>query len=285
MTRIFDLTKGDCVNPIEAVYASSGNSCLVKVPLDRIVTFNYSAFSLGINGKHPFVRTLKAYEENSQLTAKASPLRWFYDLYQPATASELMDIPRPSYSAFLDLPPLASLPLSSWLSPEKYCEYIKSIYQREDTEQGVKLDEFIGGSQFGPIEPRKLFIEYRRLTHLYDSIKSRGYKPQTGEWMTGTAWIDEKDWVVMVSTGQHRIACLAALGHESAVVRLQPKKAPGGLMLKSFSRHFPSVVNGFHTEEEALAIFDRIISKKSPRVASDWIDYCINHLSLPCVEK
>lgn len=272
--EIYDLTEGNLAHPVEAVYASCGKSCLVRIPLDRIVTFNYSAFSLEVDGCHPFVNTLNMYDRNHALTADNSPLRWFYDLYQPATASDLMDVPSPSYSAFCDLPALASPPLYSWESPEKYYSYIKSIYQREDAEQGSKLGEFIGGTQFGPVDPRKLVIEYRRLTGIYDSIKKHGYNTDNGEWITGAAWVDEKDWIVMVSTGQHRIACLAALGYESVVVRLQPKKAPGGIMHRSFSRHFPTVVNGFHSEQEALAIFDRIVSKKPPSAAKGWLDYC-----------
>ncbi|MGC3875126.1 hypothetical protein ACPF7Z_17895 [Halomonas sp. GXIMD04776] len=94
--ELFDLTQADCSHPLEAVYRSNGKTCLIKVPLSRIVTFNYSAFSLRRDGGHPFIRTLNEYENNSDMTAGNSPLRHYYGLYQPKNASELMDISYPS---------------------------------------------------------------------------------------------------------------------------------------------------------------------------------------------
>jgi len=223
----------------------------------------------------PFYERLRGrFPRSTHLLAENSPLRRYYELYQPATASELMDLSCPSYAEFNDLPALAAPPLWSWKSPKEYCSHIKNVYKKEDEEQGVKLGEFIGGTQFGPIETRKLTIEYRRLIRLYESIKRHGFRPERCEWIAGTAWADENDWVIAISTGQHRLACLAALGYESVIVHLQPSKAPGGIMLRSCSRHFPTVVNGFHTEEEALAIFDRIVNKKQPKAASEWLAYC-----------
>lgn len=272
--ELFDLTCAGHIHPIEAVYNSCGNACLVKVPLTRLVTFDYSAFPLDSGGGHPFVITLDEYKRNPSLSAEHSPLRQYYDFYRPATASELMDIDRPSCPDFDHLPALAATPLWSWKSPEAYCAHLMEVYRKEDEAQGVKVGKFIGASQFGPVAPRKLTIEYARLTRLYDSIKRDGFRPERGEWITGVVWADERDWVIAVSTGQHRLACLAALGHESAIVYLQPKKAPSGIMLRSWSRHFPSVINGFHTQQEALAIFDRIVCKRPPKAADAWLAYC-----------
>lgn len=272
--EFFDLTLADSLHPIEAVYTSCGKPCLVKVPLDRMVTFDYTAFSLDPKGGHPFIKTLEKYENNRGMTAEASPLRRYYELYQPRTARELMDIESPSYPEFNTLPALSATPLWSWKSPEAYCAHLKAVYRSEDEAQGVTPGRFIGGSQFGPIEPSKLAMEYRRLTGLYESINKHGFRHDKCEWITGTVWADDDDWVIAVSTGQHRLACLAVLGYDSAIVYLQPSKAPGGIMLRSCSRYFPSVVNGLHTEAEALIIFDRIMSKTPPIAANAWLAYC-----------
>lgn len=261
-------------HPIEAVYASCGKPCLVEVPLSRIVTFGYSALPLESRAGHPFVKTLEEYRDDRRMDAERSPLRKFYSLYQPRSAAELMGLHRPSYSGFADLPALAALPLWAWDSPEGYFRHIKGVHQKENKEQGCRIGEFIGGSQCGPVEHNKLVIEFGRLTKLYESVERYGYQHDKCDWMTGVAWVGESDWVIVISAGQHRLACLGALGYESAIIHLQPTKAPAGLMLRSCHRHFPSVVNGYHTAEEALAIFDRMLSRRQPDAAREWLGYC-----------
>lgn len=273
-TIVFDLTKADCPHPIEAAYAARGNPFLITAPLSKMVTFNYSAFSLDPEDGHPFLATLNEYKNDKNIPLELSPLYRYYELYQPKSASDLMDIDNPSYTDFNALPALAATPLWASRRPEDQISYLKYIYRKEDEAQGIRTGKFIGGSEYGPIEIKKLAIEYGRLTTLYDSIKQHGYTPERGDWITGTVWADENDWTIAISTGQHRIACLAALGYESATVYLQEKKAPGGILLRSCARHFPSVVRGFHTEEEATSIFDRISRKRPPKAASEWLSYC-----------
>lgn len=269
----FDLTQNEG-HPVEAVYASRGRPCLVKVPLSRIVTFGYGAFSLKENGGHPFVKTLQEYALNARMNAEESPLGQFYSLFQPASASEYMGLSSPSYARFKELPALSAPPLWEWDSPEDHCERIKEIYRREDVQEGAKTGYFIGGSQFGPVETRKLVIEYNRLTRIYDSIRRQGFRADRCDWMTGVALVNGDDWTIALSTGQHRIACLAALGYKNATIMLLPKKAPGGLVLRSCCRYFPTVVNGFHTEAEAAALFDRLMAGKQPSAARSWLDFC-----------
>ncbi|WFM72662.1 hypothetical protein [Halomonas sp. CKK8] len=261
-------------HPVEAVYASQGEPCLVEVPLSRIITFGYSAFPLAANAGHPFVKTLEEYRNDREMVVDSSPLRKFYELYQPRTAAEFMGLGQPSYSRFETLPALAAPPLWAWDSPEEYCRHIKGVHQAEDKEQRGSSDKFIGGSQFGPVENDKLEIEFRRLTKLYESIERYGYRPEKCDWMTGVAWVGESEWVIVISTGQHRLACLAVLGYESAAVHLQPVKAPAGLMMRSNHRHFPSVVNSYHTAEEARTIFDRMMSRRQPEAAREWLSFC-----------
>ncbi|MGQ4877390.1 hypothetical protein ACOJCM_02285 [Billgrantia sp. LNSP4103-1] len=274
--RLYDLAETEG-HPIEAVYASRGKPCLVRVPLTRIVTFGYSAFSLGSGGGHPFLKALEEYENGNLVPGIGCSLRRFYELYRPSSASELMGLDDPSYTRFNELPALSAPPLWEWQSPDEYCTYIKSIHEKEDVEQGARFGAFAGGSQFGPVEERKLFVEYRRLVRLYESIKSRGFSKADGDPIAGVALVNENDWLIALSTGQHRIACLAALGYESVIVKLLVTKAPAGLMLRSCYRHFPTVVNGYHAGEEALDIFDRIMARRPPKAAQPWLEYCRQH--------
>ncbi|MDN3554855.1 hypothetical protein [Halomonas maura] len=271
---VFDLTTTGCLHPIEAAYAARGKPLLITAPLSRMVTFNYSAFSLDPDDGHPFLATLLQYENDRSIPLELSPLCRYYALYQPKSASELMDIDNPSHADFNRLPALAAIPLWASRPPADQAAFLKDIYRKEDEAQGIHTGEFIGGSEYGPIERRKLAMEYGRLTALYDSIKEHGYSPEKCDRITGTVWANDDDWTISISTGQHRIACLAALGYESATVYLQETKAPGGILLRSCARHFPSVARGFHTEEEAIRIFDRISRKRPPRVASEWLSYC-----------
>ncbi|KAA0011406.1 hypothetical protein F0A17_15035 [Billgrantia pellis] len=283
--KFFDLSE-DKGHPLEAVYAARGKPCLVKVSLSRLVTFGYGAFSLETGGGHPFLKTLEEYKKNPVMSERESSLCRFYELFRPASASELMGLSQPSFSRLNELSALEAPPLWAWESPEEYGSYIKSIHQKEDIEQGARFGAFVGGSQFGPVETRKLAVEYCRLTRLYDSIRAYGFRADRCEPMTGVAMVNGSEWLITVSTGQHRIACMAALGYDSAIIKLQPTKAPAGLMLRSCHRHFPTVLNGFHTEEEALEIFDRLISKKPPRAAHKWLAYCAHGDAVePVVER
>ncbi|WP_416137157.1 hypothetical protein ACM26W_11640 [Halomonas sp. HK25] len=271
---VFDLSRNEVKHPVEAIYKANGNPCYVKVPLSRIVSFEYAAFPLSIEAGHPFLVTLKEYESNPKLTAENSLLGKYYQLFQPANASDVMGLASPSCRDLKVLPAWASPPLWSLKTPEEYLDYIKILFQKEDVSQGVSIGKFMGGSTFGPVEPRKLRLEYARLIGVYESIKKSGYRFDASECVTGTVWVDDGRWVVSVSSGQHRIASLAALGYEHVIVELQSHKALGGVMCKSCCEYFPTVINGIHNVKEAQKIFDRIIRGKPPEAASNWIDYC-----------
>jgi hypothetical protein len=273
---VFDISGDGVKHPVEAVYKAGGKPCLVRVPLDRIVSFEYAAFPLSVAGGHPFLITLKEYQDNQELTAETSSMAKYYQAYQPANASEVMGLVSPSCRKLRDLPAHASPPLWSPKLPEEYLSYIKDLFKKEDESQGVHLSEFIGGSNFGPIETRKLLLEFDRLIGVYESIKKNGFRFDPSDCITGTAWVDGNDWVISVSSGQHRIASLAALGYEDVIVELQSHKAPGGIMFKSCCQYFPTVVNGLHDVKEAQIIFERILCKKQPVAAKSWLYYCKN---------
>lgn len=63
----------------------------------------------------------------------------------------------------------------------------------------------------------------------------------------------------IVETGRHRMAALAALGHETAPVWL-----PSKVVRREEVSAWPGVVAGVFTRKDALAIFGRLFAARQP---------------------
>ena len=104
-----------------------------------------------------------------------------------------------------------------------------------------------------------------RLTRLLKSIQKNGYYRHDGYNGDIGGYILVKDgkFVVMIITGQHRIAVLAALDFQTIAVRI------GHLSNLTVVRReevhsWPGVQSSVFTIEEALQVFDRIFEGKQP---------------------
>jgi len=98
---------------LEAYYrAPRGAGFIVDVRLDQMRTFGSLGLRCTKEGDSPFVRTLLAYEQGRCRTYQDSPLRRFYEIWQPANLAETLLIdPSQAGAELLALPPIP------WLVP------------------------------------------------------------------------------------------------------------------------------------------------------------------------
>lgn len=74
---------------------------------------------------------------------------------------------------------------------------------------------------------------------------------------------EDRNYAVLVFRGHHRIAALAALGYVEAPIRIKMKSAMG-IVRRSEVDAWPHVRRGYFTREQALAVFDRLLSGQQP---------------------
>jgi hypothetical protein len=116
-----------------------------------------------------------------------------------------------------------------------------------------------GHQGFGPVSRKKIFLESERLTKTMKSIKRYGYSPESlaREHVRGYLLIDDehpdREFRFLVTGGQHRVACLAALGWNEVPVTFQEDR-PRAFFLSELNL-WPQVRNGTYSTEQARVIF------------------------------
>jgi hypothetical protein len=120
------------------------------------------------------------------------------------------------------------------------------------------LNENHGHQGFGPVSQEKLSLESKRLTKTFKSIKKQGYSPVLARGhLRGYLLINDehpdREFRFLVTDGQHRVACLAALGWNEVPVKFQEDQ-PRAFFLSELNL-WPQVRNGTYSIEHARGIF------------------------------
>lgn len=185
-------------------------------------------------GWHYFVAFLRQYAKNPGLPPMESVLARYFERFKPGSLLEAMTgIPKAALPGGLarlpDWPPLP------WLD--------------------VTFTPANARQHFGPFSPRAIHFHDARCRHLYEKIRQEGYQPDRypDGYIRGFYLKDGKRYRFIVTSGQHRIAVLAALGIESFVARIHrkfPRVADIDRILE-----WPQVANGTYTPEQAEQVF------------------------------
>ena len=255
-----------CNHPLAARYFSVSKQVLITVEVSRgrgLRTFPLDAST------HPFVFALQsaALADDPKSCIRAA-LRAYYELTQPTSAAEWLDLPAGS-SPLSHQPPWAvSMPWDV-RTPEQWRAANERYALQENLEHhvtGERLTINSGWHFWGPVTEQKLEIETRRLHDLATSLSAHGLVRHDGEDGDVCAVVLERDhdWRWQVLGGEHRAAAFSALGFVTMPVRV----------LQVVSRHdvdvWPGVVRGIFTRTDALATFDRVFEGRLPRVARRW---------------
>lgn len=257
--------RGVCDDPLRAAYLSPEQKFLCNVTVDKCLGLHAAAFNCSLTGDHPFIRSLQSYAKGECDHYANAPLKDFYQAFQPQSAAEVVglavDAAHPDLSA--RSPFASSLPWD-FLTPEQNEQFLRAICARDYAENGFALTADAGWKVWGPVSDDAGQAEFSRLLHIFQSVRRSGYQrhPALDGDIEGQLMADGSEYRVLISRGQHRIAALAAMGAQTAPIRLLPK-----VISRSEVAFWPNVDRGFYTIDQALSVFDRIFQGRQPCAA------------------
>lgn len=259
------------LGPLEALQRANDFPFLIEIPLDRCRGLGMLAFPCSHDSRHPFIATIKAYFSSNTSSYLDSPLKRYYDLFQPKTIADYLGLCRSSVEGiFLRSPLQAIEPWGGIISPKE--ETRKLNVMREESEQHGTTLKQKEWSFIGPITKERGEMEFLRLTSIGSSIAKNGYirsNEKDGD-IVGKILLRENDYAVLIGAGQHRIAALAAEGYAKAPIVIRPSSV--SVVNRNTVRSWPSVVNGQFSVQQALAVFDRVLDGLQPSAYNELFD-------------
>ena len=217
-------------------------STVFEVELDKCVDL-YGAGYVG-DFQH-FIEVLKEYQENRELEYEDSVLKAYYDRFQPKNMEEALFIQKGR------APRLGH----GWIGyPWDWDKSLKVVYTQspQETRPG-------GNHHFGPNTDQFGETEFKRLVPLYVILKEQGYHPElfADGYISGYLLVKGDDYRFVVTEGQHRMACLAALGYEKIRCRFSNQPQFPHVVLWEDVKKWPQVANGAYSVNLALKVFER----------------------------
>jgi hypothetical protein len=238
-------------------YAQSGHSFLASIAIHKCRhLWGYNAHDVA-----PLTQAAYAIARGEIEQAKAT-LAKFYADFQPRTAAESVGLETEQHSLLNYGPLSAPLPWSGF-SPSEI-EKVRTIdYMTDNAQRGQPNFS----RRFGPATPDEISAEIQRLRALTLSIENKGYQRHNGVDgdINGQFLVDDRDdrmaWGLLLNGGGvHRASVLAGLGHKMLPIRIRS----GNFIRKSEAADWPQVTAGIYTIDEALTVFDRIITASPP---------------------
>jgi hypothetical protein len=251
------------------MYLARKKPFIINVPLTRCCS--WLGFNL-VNQLHPYVRTAVAYLHNNKITYENSPLRQYYDYFQPDNASTVLGLV-PGTSEFFEKSP-PSWRIYPWNpnQPEKVAAAKRKITREENSARGLSLDADHGYTVFGPVSNEKGKLEFSTLVNLVNSISKSGYirtnRPD-GDIQAIVAFDMCDNVRYFISKGHHRVAVLAALGHETIPIRVSRNL----VVRQNEANKWPHVRDGLFSPEQAIEVFERVFNGQPPKSAlvPEWV--------------
>ncbi len=224
----------------EGLEVLQSNSVIFRVETDKCRDNN--GFSYTDEG-HYFVETLKQYEKNRELAYEESPLKEYYDSFQPLNRRD----------NYLWEEGVECFPMDhGWLyDPWRKPANPPLRKKRFETRKG-------GNHNIGPNTQEFGQAEFKRLIGAYEVLKEGGYNPDffVDGYITGYLLIRKNDYRFIASEGQHRIAALAALGYDSFICRFDLKPWTNQTVFYNQASKWPQVKAGIFTPKVAKMCFE-----------------------------
>jgi hypothetical protein len=257
--------------PLASFYAFASRPAVVDIPLSRCRGLWFAAFPCTPEAGHPFVETMKAFSGDPTLTYERSPLRAYYEKWQPSSAAQALGLEPRTEPGPLDLAPSIAA-VAPWWPVEDlktFADELHALVDAENAEFGPPLGAENGVLLHGPTSPAKGALEFRRCTEIIERVRDEGYRRRSetpdGD-IRGQLLVDESgDYTVLVLSGQHRIAAAAAAGHDAVPIRFfDGKKSGARVVRRTEAEAWPLVRCGWFTREEAASVFDRLFAGRPP---------------------
>ena len=192
---------------------------VASLPISKLWDIPPARFADGES--HYLVRAIKAYEARGKVGCVES-LREYYETFQPNNAANALGLSAGS-EALLSASPLCCLPPWSPLILDE--EALRRERHMEAEMRLHNLDgpyiERHGYKQFGPVSEELLNMEAMRLTSLYDSICTKGYREgDTIDLPVAEAISLGDKEAYVVHNGMHRVATVTALGFDRMMFKI-----------------------------------------------------------------
>lgn len=244
-------------SPIDAIYYNGkfGQRQLFSfdVPIEKCI--NIYGYKFSESESHQFVKTIKEFETNRNLSYKNSVLYNFYKNFQPRNLKEVYflhsqykkNLSKNSNSPLLEKEP--KILMQPWFS-----DIIEPFSNgKEIKEEGLS---YLQGSQsFGPVTTTKGELEFSRIINTYNSIKTKGYHVDFfHNQISGYFLKNENDYRFVIQNGNHRVASLSALGYKKIPVIFR-FNYPRYIDIRDINL-WPQVKNGNISLEDAKIIFN-----------------------------
>jgi hypothetical protein len=241
-------------------YQRGGKEAAFYCPL------NQSAHPVGFNFRddawHPFVETLKEYQDGKVTTYEGSTLKKFFDNWRPQNAHEALVGFENAPSQFKEFPPHL-FHLTPWLSktPSEKDKQIRRVYRNDHAQHGLDDLGIEGGCKhYGPVSRVKGQLEFDRLVGVYRSLKDRGYDRKHGDVRVRPVK-QGSELIFLNRGGYHRMAAMVALGYEKVPARFAN---PWFIDVEDVD-YWPQVRRGLWSREEALLYVDHLFNFRSKR--------------------
>lgn len=126
----------------------------------------------------------------------------------------------------------------------------------ENRRRGIAVNGSNGGSQFVFTSKQRARLESKLISNLFISFTTKGFdvEKNSKDPIGAILLVDGNNYSWMISAGIHRTCVLNALGYDNVTVKLK------GIIYREDCEYWPNVQNKLFNPEEALNIFDKIIS-------------------------
>jgi hypothetical protein len=252
------------IGPLEALQRSGGRDVIVSVPLGMLRGLSPIGFSFGMGSRHPYVETARRWRAGCCTEYADSALHAYYRDVRPRDGADLLGLDgleEPTRLTYYT--PLATD--YPWVAPPggSVMERRRRWLRRDAAEHGMSGERPLPWPAFGPMPIGSGQFGFARICRVADSIARYGYEPEvfgTGH-VNGTVLYEDDRAVVLLGSGDHRVAALAALGADRVPVLLSPRHLVG----RSGAGAWPGVRDGAFTVKQALSVFDRLLAGRLPR--------------------
>jgi hypothetical protein len=135
------------------------------------------------------------------------------------------------------------------------------------------LTEFHGHQAYGPVSPKKVSLEAKRLRKILESINRNGYVPELfNGYPRGSLLINDINSTVtqrlLIAGGQHRVATLKYLGYSEIFITFD-FGSPRAIRLSEIEI-WPGVASGIFSKELAFNIFNSYFRDENTSLLEGW---------------
>ncbi|QTF91286.1 hypothetical protein [Halomonas sp. BM-2019] len=257
--RGYDLT------PLQLAGSAGEQAVLVEVPVEKLRAFDFIGFDLARRGRHPFVMAGNQMLSGQSTGYSGSLLESYYEFVKPSSFSDVLFDQEGLKLAEGQFASLTSLEASfPWLKndPGQVRRARLREMSKEARQHGLRGEEYLCWPFAGPVSRERGGLEYGRLQGIIESITREGYAPGAFEGHIGGYLLmrDDDEYAVVIAGGQHRVACLSALGYDRVPVLVKNDQN----VSRRDSLSWRGVASGFFTKDQALNIFDRVLEGRLP---------------------